>query len=150
MQESRRTLLKAGAALAMLTAIPKAVLAAAWPGSAFEKTGASDAMSEFLGTDQTTPSDQIKLKLPEIAENGAVVPVTISTTLENVESISIVVEKNPRPLAATFEILPGTLPTIASRIKMGETSDVIAVVKTDSGIYSASKQVKVTIGGCGG
>lgn len=150
MQESRRMLLKAGAALAMLTAIPKAVLAAVWPESAFAKTGASDAMSELLGTDQATPSDQIKLKLPEIAENGAVVPVTISTTLENVESISIVVPKNPRPLAASFEILPGTLPNVSSRIKMGETSDVMAVVKTDSGIYSAARQVKVTIGGCGG
>jgi sulfur-oxidizing protein SoxY len=150
MQENRRMLLKAGAALAMLAAIPKAALAAAWPESAFAKTGASDAMSELLGTDQATPSDQIKLKLPEIAENGAVVPVTISTTLENVESISIVVPKNPRPLAASFEILPGTLPNVSSRIKMGETSDVMAVVKTDSGIYSAARQVKVTIGGCGG
>ena len=105
-------------------------------------------MTELLGTDQTAPTDQIRLKVPEIAENGAVVPVTISTALENVESISIVVENNPRPLAATFEILPGTLPDISSRIKMGETSDVIAVVKTDTGLYSTSKEVKVTIGGC--
>jgi len=67
-----------------------------------------------------------------------------------VESISIVVEHNPRPLAASFEIPAGTLPNVSSRIKMGETSDVIAVVKTDTGIYSTSKQVKVTIGGCGG
>jgi sulfur-oxidizing protein SoxY len=88
--------------------------------------------------------------VPEIAENGAVVPVTISTSLENVESISIVVDKNPRPMAATFEILPDTLPDISSRIKMGQTSDVRAVVKTDQGIYSTAKQVKVTIGGCGG
>jgi sulfur-oxidizing protein SoxY len=88
--------------------------------------------------------------VPEIAENGAVVPVTISTTLENVESISIVVRNNPRPLAASFEIPAGTLPDVSSRIKMGETSDVIAVVRTNTGIYSTSKQVKVTIGGCGG
>jgi sulfur-oxidizing protein SoxY len=88
--------------------------------------------------------------VPEIAENGAVVPVTIRSDLENVESISIVVEKNPRPLAATFEMLPGTLPEVSNRIKMGETSDVMAVVKTADGIYSTSKQVKVTIGGCGG
>jgi sulfur-oxidizing protein SoxY len=107
-------------------------------------------MNELLGTDQTTPSDQINLDVPVIAENGAVVPITISTTLSNVESISIVVENNPRPLAAMFEIMPGTVPEISSRIKMGETSDVLAVVKTDAGIYSTSKQVKVTIGGCGG
>ena len=113
-------------------------------------TEAGAAMSTLFGTNQATPSAEIKLKVPEIAENGAVVPVTISTTLENVESISIVVEHNPRPLAASFEIPAGTLPNVSSRIKMGETSDVIAVVKTDTGIYSTSKQVKVTIGGCGG
>jgi sulfur-oxidizing protein SoxY len=104
----------------------------------------------LLGTDALTPSDQIELKVPEIAENGAVVPVTIKTSLQNVESISIVVQKNPRPMAANFEIPPGTLPTVASRIKMGETSEVMAVVKTSNGIYSTAKEVKVTIGGCGG
>ena len=97
-----------------------------------------------------TESSAISMKAPEIAENGAVVPVTISTTLPNVESISIVVEKNPRPLAASFEIPPGTLPEVSSRIKMGQTSQVMAVIKTDSGVFSASKEVKVTIGGCGG
>ena len=107
-------------------------------------------MSTMFGTAESTPSDQITLKVPEIAENGAVVPVTVSTTLGNVESISIVVENNPRSLAASFEISAGTLPDVSSRIKMGETSDVIAVVKTDTGVYSTSKQVKVTIGGCGG
>jgi sulfur-oxidizing protein SoxY len=107
-------------------------------------------MSALLGTDQAAPSDRIALKVPEIAENGAVVPVTVSTTLENVESISIVVPNNPRPLAATFEILPGTLPDVSSRIKMGETSDVIALVKTGNGVFRTSKEVKVTIGGCGG
>jgi sulfur-oxidizing protein SoxY len=88
--------------------------------------------------------------VPEIAENGAVVPVTVSTTLADVESISIVVKNNPRPLVASFEIPAGTLPDVSSRIKMGETSDVTAVVKTADGLYSTSRQVKVTIGGCGG
>jgi len=125
-------------------------MAAVWPEKAFSQTAAAQAMADLLGTDKTTPSDQIMLKVPQIAENGAVVPVTITTTLENVESISIVVEKNPRPLAATFELPPGTLPDLASRIKMGETSDVMAVVKTDTGLFSTTKQVKVTIGGCGG
>ena len=146
----RRLFLRGGIALAALAALPRALLAAAWPDKAFSFTAAGEAMKDLLGTDQTITTDQIKLKVPEIAENGAVVPVTISTDLENVQSISIVVEKNPRPLAATFEILPGTMPDIASRIKMGETSDVMAVVKTEHGIYSTAKQVKVTIGGCGG
>ena len=150
MHVRRRLFLRGGIALAALAALPRALLAAAWPDRAFSSTAAAEAMKDLLGTDQTIPTDQIMLKVPEIAENGAVVPVTIKTDLENVESISIVVEKNPRPLAATFEILPGTLPDISSRIKMGETSDVMAVVKTDHGIYSTAKQVKVTIGGCGG
>jgi len=150
MDVGRRLLLKGGAALAVLATLPRTLLAAVWPEKAFAATEADSAMSALLGTTEATSSDRITLKVPEIAENGAVVPVTISTTLENVESISIVVEKNPRPLAASFEIPAGTLPDVSSRIKMGETSDVIAVIKTDAGIFSTSKQVKVTIGGCGG
>lgn len=141
-------MLKGGAALALLAALPKALLAAAWPQKAFLSTDGGQALTALLGTDQTIPSNQITLKVPEIAENGAVVPVTISTTLENVESISIVVENNPRPLVATFELMSRALPEVSSRIKMAETSQVMAVVKTDTGIYSTSKDVKVTIGGC--
>jgi sulfur-oxidizing protein SoxY len=150
MDVGRRLLLKGSVALAALAALPRTLLAAAWPEKAFAASEADAAMSTLFGTNESTPSDRITLKVPEIAENGAVVPVTISTTLENVESISIVVRNNPRPLAASFEIPAGTLADVSSRIKMGETSDVIAVVRTDTGIYSTSKQVKVTIGGCGG
>ena len=150
MRTGRRLFLKGAAALAMLGALPRMLLAGEWPGDAFAKTSGKDARIALLGTDEATPSDAITLKVPEIAENGAVVPVTVSTTLTDVESISIVVENNPRPLAASFELLPGTLPDVSSRIKMGETSDVMAVVKTSSGIYSTTKNVKVTIGGCGG
>ena len=150
MQLSRRVLLKGGLVFAALVAMPRALWAAAWPEKAFSETTAADAIADLFGTVPITPSDQITLKVPQIAENGAVVPVAIKTTLENVESISIVVEKNPRPLAATFELPSGTLPDVASRIKMGETSDVMAIVKTDSGLFSTAKNVKVTIGGCGG
>ncbi len=150
MRTGRRLFLKGAAALAMLGALPRILLAGEWPSDAFAKTSATDARKALLGTDEATPSDAITLKVPEIAENGAVVPVTVSTTLTDVESISIVVPNNPRPLAASFELLPGALPDVSSRIKMGETSDVIAVVKTSSGIYSSTKNVKVTIGGCGG
>jgi sulfur-oxidizing protein SoxY len=76
--------------------------------------------------------------------------VEINTTLPDVESVSIVVRNNPRPLAASFDIPAGTLPDIECRIKMGETSDVMAVVRTKTGVFSTSKEVKVTIGGCGG
>jgi len=150
MQTGRRLVLRAGLALATMAALPRALLAAAWPADAFAATKSTGALNALFGTDQATPSDKIDLDLPVIAENGAVVPITVSTTLDSVESISIVVEKNPRPLAATFELMPGVLPEVSSRIKMGETSDVMAVVKTSSGIFSTSKQVKVTIGGCGG
>ena len=150
MNSARRMILKASGALAALAALPRILVAAAWPKDAFSSTSAREAMLGLFGTDQTTDSNQITLKVPEIAENGAVVPVTVSTSHEAVESISIIVSKNPRPLAATFELPGGTLPEIASRIKMGETSDVMAVVKTGSGLFSTSKQVKVTIGGCGG
>jgi sulfur-oxidizing protein SoxY len=150
MRTGRRFFLKSVAALAALGALPRALLAGSWPTDAFSKTDATDARKTLLGTDAATPSDKIMLKVPEIAENGAVVPVTVATTLEDVESISIIVENNPRPLAASFELLPGALPEISSRIKMGETSDVVVLVSTPSGIFSTSKNVKVTIGGCGG
>lgn len=150
MHNSRRMIIKGGLALLALATLPRTLLAAAWPQASFASSAADDALKAWLGTDATTPTDKIDLKIPQIAENGAVVPVTINTTLENVQSIGIVVKNNPRPLAATFEIPPGTLPKIATRIKMGETSEVMAVVKTDNGIFSASSEVKVTIGGCGG
>jgi sulfur-oxidizing protein SoxY len=142
--------LRAAAGLALLGALPRAVLAAAWPEKAFTSTAADQALTDLFGTTETTATDQISLSAPEIAENGAVVPIEISTTLADVESISIVVPNNPRPLAASFEVPAGTLPEVECRIKMGETSDVIAVVKTSSGLFSTSKEVKVTIGGCGG
>jgi len=150
MQFTRRMMMQGGVALAALAILPRTLLAAAWPKETFAATTASQALKAALGTDVITPSDRIDLKVPEIAENGAVVPVSIKTSLENVESISIVVKNNPRPMAASFEIPPGTLPKIASRIKMGETSDVMAVIKTSNGVYSTASQVKVTIGGCGG
>ena len=150
MQITKRDMIRGGLALLALASVPIKLLAAAWPQKTFSSTAASEAMVALLGTDVTTPTDKIDLKLPQIAENGAVVPIVIETTLQDVELIGIVVRNNPRPMAATFEIPPGTLPKLATRIKMGKTSEVMAVVKTGNGIYSASKEVKVTIGGCGG
>jgi sulfur-oxidizing protein SoxY len=143
-------MIKGGLAFLAVVSLPGRLLAGIWPKETFSATTASAALQSLLGVDTTTPTDRINLKTPEIAENGAVVPVSITTSLENVESISIIVENNPRPMAANFEIPPGTLPKVSSRIKMGETSEVMAVVKTRDGVYSTSKEVKVTIGGCGG
>jgi sulfur-oxidizing protein SoxY len=144
--------LAAGAAGMAATAgllTPSAVLAA-WPKAAFESKKAEDAIKAIGGGAAPTESAEIKIKAPDIAENGAVVPVTISTEMADVESISVIVPNNPVPLVSSTVLGEGALPYVASRIKMGKTSDVVAVVKAGGKLYSAKKQVKVTIGGCGG
>jgi len=148
MKIDRRKLIKSLFALTATLAFPR-LLFAARPDKAFEATSADQAIADLLGA---TPvdSDKVKMKIPDIAENGAVVPVTISTELENVESISVVVDNNPTPLAASFDMSPKTVPNISVRIKMGQSSMVRAIVKADGNLYSTAKEVKVTIGGCGG
>ena len=145
---SRRKLLQDGIAALALLALPRLLLAGAWPKAAFAATEASEARIKLLGTDQATPSDEILLSAPMVAEDGSIVPISVETSLQDVQSISIVVMNNPRPLAVSFEIPAGTLPEISCRIKMAETSDVMALVRTGDGIYSSSAHVKVTLGGC--
>ena len=154
MNHNRRTLLKGSiAASAMGIAVgaglltPRAVLAA-WPKATFESTDTSSAITALGGN--ATESKNIKLKAPDIAENGAVVPVTITSKIDNTTAISILVSNNAQPLSATFNLGAKTHGYVSTRLKMGKTSDVIAIVKADGKLYSATKQVKVTIGGCGG
>jgi len=128
---------------------PKAVLAA-WPKSAFEAKDAASVVTELFGKATTDASDMISVKAPDIAENGAVVPVKVNTKMANVESISLLVEQNGTPLVAQFNLGSKTEAYVSTRIKMGKTSDVIAIVKANGKLYSARKNVKVTIGGCGG
>jgi sulfur-oxidizing protein SoxY len=109
-----------------------------------------DELIKALGGGIVTDSTDIDFKAPEIAENGAVVPLEITSRLPGTRSIAIVVEKNPRPLSAVFNFPDGTEPFIATRIKVGETSAVIALVRTGAGLASARRLVKVTLGGCGG
>ena len=97
-----------------------------------------------------TGSGDITIKAPPIAENGAVVNVAVSTNLSNVDSISLLVEKNGSPMAASFNLAPQTEAFVKTRIKVSKTSSVIAVVKSGGKLYSAGREVKVTIGGCGG
>jgi sulfur-oxidizing protein SoxY len=123
--------------------IPQRVLGA-YNTAAFEAKDVNGAISATMGTDQHTASDAVKLKAPDIAENGAVVPVTVSSSMSDVEAISIVATGNAQPLTSSCEAF------VSTRIKMGKTADVIAVVKADGKLYSATKEVKVTIGGCGG
>ena len=135
----------AGSAIAL---VPFSTFAK-WMEAAFRSETYAGALKE-IGAEGATLSDKVKLKAPEIAENGAVVPVQVSTTLDNVESISLLVEKNPTPLTAQFKMFPGLKPDFKIRVRMGQTSKIIAVVKAGGKSYSAESEVKVTIGGCGG
>ena len=128
---------------------PRSVLAA-WPANAFEAKNVNDALKAALGSDSTTASNAIEVKAPDIAENGASVPVTISTSLPKVDMISLLVDGNQRPLAATFTLAPTTKSNVSIRVKMGKTSNVIAIVRSEGKVYTARKEVKVTVGGCGG
>jgi sulfur-oxidizing protein SoxY len=123
---------------------------AAWSKGAFEAKDVSSAVSELYGASDMASSDDIKIKAPDIAENGAVVPVSITTGIDGASSIAIIADKNATPLTADFQLGPGTEGYVSTRIKMGKTANVIAVVKAGDKIFSAKKEVKVTIGGCGG
>lgn len=128
---------------------PQAVVAA-WNEKAFKAESVDDALAAAMGEASNTASDAIKIKAPDIAENGAVVPVSVSTDMADVESIALLAEGNNTPLVATFMLGEGAIADVSTRIKMGKTSDVIAIVKSGGKLHSARKSVKVTIGGCGG
>ena len=120
-----------------------------YPENAFKQKSDADAIKALYGK-TAEPSDKVKLDAPEIAENGAVVPISVSSTLADVTSISILVAENPNALAASYKIPAGTLPSVANRLKMAKTTNVIAIVEAGGKLYSTSKEVKVTVGGCGG
>lgn len=120
-----------------------------WNKQAFDAKSMQDVIKAMGGGDAVA-SDQITLVAPDIAENGAVVPVGAVSKLPNTEQISILVTKNPNALAASFTLPAGTEPEVATRVKMGQTSDVYALVKADGKYYTAHKEIKVTLGGCGG
>ncbi len=154
---ARRTVLKGLAGgLAGLGLIDSLILsralaadAAAWPQDAFRQKSEADALKTLYGK-SAEASDKVSLDAPEIAENGAVVPVAVASTLPKVTGIAILVLENPFTLAAAYKIPEGTQATVASRLKMAKTSKVVAIVESDGKLYSASKEVKVTVGGCGG
>ena len=151
----RRTLLKgsfAGSILGVAASAglltPRMVLAA-WPASAFTAKKSDEALTALHGSNSTSESGDITIKAPDIAENGAVVPITVTTSMK-ADSITLLVKENPSPLACTYALGDTTEGYVSTRIKMGKTSDVIAVVKSGGKLHSATKVVKVTIGGCGG
>jgi sulfur-oxidizing protein SoxY len=157
MNRKRRELLKTGSGgsvLALLAAAgwlkPGAAHAQAWNKAAFETHKKAETMKALGGAEPAQSKDIVIFQTPDIAENGAVVPVGISSNIPKTDSIAILIEKNPNMLAATFDIPAGTDPTISTRVKMGQSSNIYALVKADGKYYVAAKEVKVTLGGCGG
>ncbi len=122
---------------------------AAWNSSAFAAKGVPEAIKD-LGMATPTNSKAISIKAPDIAENGAVVPVEVISTIPGTTGIAIFAEKNPTPLITDFKLSNGAEGFISTRIKMGQTAMVRAVVTAGGKTYTAAKEVKVTIGGCGG
>jgi sulfur-oxidizing protein SoxY len=156
MDGKRREILKTGGRLTLLSLV--AAAGWLWPGEALAEWNKAafeaktlDETYKALGGSAPTPSKDIAfVATPDIAENGAVVPIGIASSIPKTESIAILVEKNPNMLAAVFDIPPGTEPAISTRVKMGQSSNVYALVKADGKYYAAVKEIKVTLGGCGG
>jgi sulfur-oxidizing protein SoxY len=142
---NRRILLGAFAALLLR---PWAALAA-WNKEAFGAKSAPDALKS-IGAANATPSKEIVIEAPEIAENGAVVPIEITSNLPGTRSIAVLVDNNPFPLVGKFDFLEGAVPFVKLNVKMGETSEVRVVAQAGGRNYVANKEIKVTIGGCGG
>ncbi len=125
------------------------VLALEWDKAAFDAKKLDDLI-RILGGSGARQSAEISIIAPDIAENGAVVPLHVTSKLDKTQNIAFVIEKNPNLLAANFNIPEGTLPDIQTRVKMAQTSDVFALVKAQGKFYYASKEIKITLGGCGG
>lgn len=155
MNNLRRSFLKLTGGIGALAAVGAASLlrsaetwAATWNKAGFESKALAEALKN-LGATNAAESRDIVITAPDIAENGAVVPVAVTSKIPGTQQISIVSEKNPFPLAATFDVANGGEGYVSTRIKMGQTSDVWAVVKADGKFFTAKKEVKITVGGCG-
>ena len=153
MNERRRGLLKSAGTLAAVLVAgllrPALALAATWNKDAFNAKSAADAL-KGIGAPSAEASKGILIEAPQIAENGAVVPIEITSNIPGTTSIAVLIEKNPFPLAAKFDFMDGALPFVKLNAKMGETSDVRVVATAGGRHYVATKEIKVTIGGCGG
>lgn len=156
MENKRREMLKAGGGAGMLALAaaagfvrPGEAFAQQWNKAAFETKSVADTL-KALGGSGSTESAQIQITAPDIAENGAVVPITIESGIARTQTIAILIEKNPNTLSANFEIPEGTDPFVTTRVKMAETSNIYAVVRADGKYFHAAKEIKVTLGGCGG
>ena len=147
---TRRDILKQGSLLAMLVGcgLLTTQQALAADAAGFDAKTMEEALKALGG--KPTDSKDITITSPDIAENGAVVPVAVTSKLPKTQEIYILVEKNPNPLTASFMIPEGTEPYVSVRTKMGQSTNVYAVVKADGKLYSTFRETKVTLGGCGG
>jgi sulfur-oxidizing protein SoxY len=158
MDAGRREALKKGGGLTLFALLAAAgwlpqearAEAAGWNQAAFDTHAMDETLKALGGSAPTQSKDIVFFSTPDIAENGAVVPVGITSSVPNTQSIAILIEKNPNMLAAVFDIPAGTEPSLSTRVKMGQSSNVYALVKADGKYYVASKEIKVTLGGCGG
>ena len=156
MNTGRREVLKSGGGLSLLALLGAAgwltpeAARADWNKAAFEAKSMDETMKAFGGSAPAQSKDIAFVSTPDIAENGAVVPIGVTSTIPKTERIAILVEKNPNMLAASFDLPAGTEPSVTTRVKMGQSSNVYALVKADGKYYVAQKEVKVTLGGCGG
>lgn len=153
MNQQRRDALRIstimGLAIAAGLLKPSEAFAEEWNKAAFDTKSVSDTI-KALGGISAAVSRDVVINAPDIAENGAVVQLAVSSTLPNVQQIAILVEKNPNTLSGNFTIPAGTEPAITTRVKMGQTSNIHALVKADGKWLVATKEIKVTLGGCGG
>lgn len=153
MDARRREVLKTGGGVLALAAAgiirPGEALAQEWNKAAFETKSVAETV-KALGGGGSTLSNAIEIAAPDIAENGAVVPIAVESKLPQTRAIAILIEKNPSTLSAEFEIPPGTDPFVSTRVKIAETSNIYALVVADGKYFHAVKEIKVTIGGCGG
>jgi sulfur-oxidizing protein SoxY len=151
----RRRAIKSGGAATLLTLLavagwlPPGAAAAAWSNAAFDGKTLDQTVNALGWITPVRSKDIAFVAAPDIAENGAIVPLTVTSAIPHTEAIALLVEKNPTTLAALFELPPGTEASIGTRIKMAQSSMVHALVKADGKIYMASKEIKVTLGGCG-
>jgi sulfur-oxidizing protein SoxY len=152
MKINRRKFLQTSIALSAAGAslLKTSVVNAEWLAADFSPNSFDLAMKQLLKGKAIVETDKIDLNIPEIAENGALVPVTVSSSLKNIQSIALVVEQNPVPLAIRAELMPELEPFLSARLKIADTSFVFALAETEKVYFSVKKKVKVTIGGCGG
>ncbi len=153
MERGRRSFLKMGAGAGVYAVLLAAgvlrpdTVSAAQQRAAFEATSLQDAFAA-LGANERQNSNELVLTVPDIAENGAQVPVGLASRLPNTEQLVVLIEKNPRMVAASFTFPEGTLPEVQTRVKMGESSNVWLLARADGRFYVTRKEVRVTLGGC--